>query len=76
MNALKSALRGDVLRHVHPALVQQNLLLVIRMLGEYMDNARLFDIFLTLISGFFWHQWQGHISLLHAHHSSHVHRPC
>jgi len=53
MNALKSALRGDVLRHVHPALVQQNLLLVVRMLGEYMDNARLFDIFLTLISGFF-----------------------
>jgi hypothetical protein len=53
MIALKSALKGDVLRHVHPALVQQNLLLVIRMVGEYMDNARLFASFLQLISGFF-----------------------
>lgn len=53
MTVVKSALKGDVLRHVQPAHEQQNLLLVLRILGNRWNNARLFKVFPLFISNFF-----------------------
>jgi hypothetical protein len=50
---LEVRFKGDVLRHVHPVHEQQNLLLVIRIVGDRLNNARLFNAFPVVISRFF-----------------------
>ena len=52
MTVLKSAVRR-FLRYVHPINKQQNLLLVIGIVGDRLNNARLMRGFPVLVRTFF-----------------------